>query len=135
MSKPLIVGVDIGTTTGLAIFDLDKNLLYTGSKRDFSTSKIIKEIMSFGNPLIVSTDKKKASPKIKKIAASFNCRVFKPDHDLTIEEKNEIVRIPIKDAHEKDALASASFAYRHYETLFNNINSIFPALVFQKICY
>jgi predicted RNase H-like nuclease (RuvC/YqgF family) len=122
MSKPLIVGIDIGTTTGLAIFDLDKNLLYTGSRRDFSTSKIIKEIMSFGNPLIISTDKKKASSKIKKIAASFNCKIFKPDHDLTIDEKNDIVRIPIKDAHEKDALASASFAYRHYETLFNNIN-------------
>jgi predicted RNase H-like nuclease (RuvC/YqgF family) len=122
MSKPLIVGIDIGTTTGLAIFDLDKNLLYTGSRRNFSTSKIIKEIMSFGNPLIISTDKKKASPRIKKIAASFNCKIFKPEHDLSVEEKNEIVRIPIKDAHEKDALASASFAYRHYETLFNNIN-------------
>ena len=36
MSKPLIVGVDIGTTTGLAIYDLDKNLLYTGSRKNFS---------------------------------------------------------------------------------------------------
>jgi predicted RNase H-like nuclease (RuvC/YqgF family) len=122
MSKPLIVGIDIGTTTGLAIYDLDKNLLYTGSKKDFSTSKIIKEIMSFGNPLIIATDRKKVSPRIKKIAASFNCKIFRPDHNLTVEEKNDIIRIPIKDAHEKDALASASFAYRKYEPMFNNIN-------------
>ena len=122
MPKPLIVGVDMGTTTGLAIYDLDKNLLYTGSRKNFSTSSIIKEIMNYGTPLIVSTDKKKVSPKIKKIAATFGSKVFSPDHDLTIEEKERILRINIKDVHERDALAAASFAFREHEALFNNIN-------------
>jgi predicted RNase H-like nuclease (RuvC/YqgF family) len=122
MSKPLIVGVDIGTTSGLAVYDLDKNLLYTGSKKNFSISSIIKEIMNFGTPLIVATDKKKASPKIKKIAATFGCKTFSPDHDLTVEEKEGILRINIKDVHERDALAAASFAFREHESLFANIN-------------
>jgi predicted RNase H-like nuclease (RuvC/YqgF family) len=122
MSKPLIAGIDIGTTTGLAIYDLDKNLLYTGSKKNFSVSSIIKEIMNYGTPLIVATDKKKVSPKIRKISATFGSKVFSPDHDLTIEEKENILRINIKDAHERDALAAASFAFREHEALFNNIN-------------
>jgi predicted RNase H-like nuclease (RuvC/YqgF family) len=122
MSKPLIVGVDIGTTTGLAIYDLDKNLLYTKSRKSFSVSSVIKEIMNYGTPLIVATDKKKVSSKIKKIAATFSSKVFSPDHDLTIEEKERILRINIKDAHERDALAAASFAFREHEALFNNIN-------------
>jgi len=132
MPKPLIVGIDIGTTTGLAIYDLDKNLLYTGSKKYFSISNVIKEIMSFGNPLIIATDRKKVSSKIKKIAASFNCKTFHPDHDLTIQEKENIIRIPIKDAHEKDALASASFAFRGYETMFNNINRALTSLSLEQ---
>jgi len=132
MPKPLIVGIDIGTTTGLAIYDLDKNLLYTGSKKYFSISNVIKEIMSFGNPLIIATDRKKVSSKIKKIAASFNCKTFHPDHDLTIQEKENIIRIPIKDAHEKDALASASFAFREYETMFNNINRALTSLSLEQ---
>lgn len=122
MSKPLIVGVDIGTTAGLAIYDLDKNLLYTGSSKNFSTSKIIKEIMNFGSPLVVATDKKKVSKGIRKIAATFNSKIYSPEQDLTMEQKENILRIQIKDAHERDALAAASFAFREYEALFNNIN-------------
>ena len=122
MSKPLIVGVDIGTTTGLAIYDLDKNLLYTGSRKNFSVSNIVKEIMNYGTPLVIATDKKKIPSRIKKISATFNSKVFSPDHDLTIEEKERILSINIKDAHERDALASALFAFREYESMFNNIN-------------
>ncbi|MFH0929495.1 MAG: DUF460 domain-containing protein [Candidatus Aenigmatarchaeota archaeon] len=122
MTKPLIVGVDMGTTSGLAIYDLDKNLLYTGSRKNFSVNNIIKDIMNFGNALIVATDKKKVSPSIKKIAASFNCKIYSPDHDLTVEEKHGVLRIDIKDAHERDALAAASFAYKQYEGVFNSIN-------------
>ena len=122
MSKPLIVGVDIGTTSGLAIYDLDKNLLYTGSRKNFSVSSIIKEIMNYGTPLVIATDKKKIPSKIKKISATFSSKVFGPDHDLTMEEKDRIIRINIKDAHERDALASALFAFREYEPMFNNIN-------------
>lgn len=128
MSKPLIVGIDVGTTTGLAIYDLDKNLLFTGSKRYFSVSNVVKEIMGFGTPLIVSTDKKNVSKKIRKIAATFNCKIYSPDHDLTSEEKESILRINIKDVHEKDALSAASFAFREYEALFANINRALSAL-------
>jgi len=120
--KPLIVGVDIGVTTGLAIYDLNRNLLHVGSKRNVSIENVIKEISVFGKPLIIATDKKRIPQPISKIAASFNCRTFNPDHDLTIDEKDGIIRIPIKDVHEKDALAAATYAYKNFAPQFNNID-------------
>lgn len=122
MTKPLIVGVDIGTTTGIAIYDLKRNLLYVGSKRHISISEIINQITKFGSPLIIATDKKKIPSKIKKLIAIFNCRVFKPDHDLTLEEKDRIVNISIKNPHQKDALAAATFAYKRYAGQFASID-------------
>jgi predicted RNase H-like nuclease (RuvC/YqgF family) len=120
--KPLIIGVDIGTTTALAIYDLSRNLIYNGSKRNISIGSLINDISSYGKPLIIATDKKRIPQPVSKIAASFNCKVFNPDHDLTVEEKDEIVRIPIKDVHEKDALAAATFAYKFFAPQFNNID-------------
>jgi len=122
MIKPVIVGIDIGVTTGLAIYDLNRNLLYTGSKRNISIDNLIREISFYGKPLIIATDKKRIPQPLIKIAASFNCRIFNPDHDLTVEEKDEIVRIPIKDIHEKDALAAATYAYKNFAPQFNNID-------------
>ncbi|MEM5778753.1 MAG: DUF460 domain-containing protein, partial [Candidatus Aenigmatarchaeota archaeon] len=126
--KPILVGVDIGVTTGLAIYDLNRNLLYVGNKRNISIENLIKEISSFGKPIIIATDKKKVPQPIAKIAASFNCKVFSPDHDLTTEEKENIIRIPIKDEHEKDALAAATFAYKYFAPQFNNIDKNLESL-------
>jgi len=122
MTKPIIVGVDIGVTTAIAIYDLNRNLVHVGSKRNISIGNLIKEISFYGRPLIIATDKKRIPQPISKIAASFNCRTFNPDHDLTVEEKDDIIRIPIKDIHEKDALAAATFAYKNFAPQFNNID-------------
>jgi len=122
MSKPIIVGVDIGITTGLAIYDLNRNLLYSGSKRNISIDRLIREISFYGKPLIIATDKKKIPQPVSKIAASFNCKTFNPDHDLTVEEKDEIIRIPIKDVHEKDALSAATYAFKRFAPQFNIID-------------
>lgn len=122
MTKPIIVGIDIGVTTGLAIYDLNRNLLYIGSKRNISVESLIREISFYGKPLIIATDKKRVPQPLSKIAASFNCRVFSPDHDLMVEEKDGIVRIHIKDIHEKDALAAATYAYKFFAPQFNNID-------------
>lgn len=132
MPKPLIVGLDIGTTTGISIHDLKKNLLYLKSRRHFSTSNIIKQIIIFGNPLIIATDKQNIPHKIKKIAASFNAKVFSPDHDLTIEEKERTVNISMKDDHERDALASSLFAFKFYSPQFNTIDMNLKSLGLEK---
>jgi predicted RNase H-like nuclease (RuvC/YqgF family) len=132
MLKPLIVGLDIGTTTGISIHDLHKNLLYLKSRRHFSTSNIIKQIIIFGNPLVIATDKYNVPDKIKKIAASFNAKIFQPDHDLLVEEKERIVNISMKDNHERDALAAALFAFKFYSAQFNTIDLNLESLKLDK---
>ncbi len=127
MPKPLVVGVDVGTTSAIAIFDLKRNLLYSESKRDFSYSDMISRITKFGMPLIIATDKQKIPMTIRKLAAQFNCKIFNPDHDLDVEEKNNIVNVSIKDEHEKDAIASAMFAYKSYAAQFTNIDKNLPS--------
>ena len=128
MTKPLIAGIDVGTTTGLAVYDLNRNLVYLESKRNVSISDIINQITSFGDPVIIATDKKTIPSSINKIAASFNCRVFHPDHDLSVKEKEYIVKIPTKDDHERDALAAATFAFKSYATQFSNIQNTLEPL-------
>jgi len=128
MTKPLIVGIDVGTTSGLAIYDLDRNLIYLESKRNVSISDVINQITAFGDPVIIATDKKIIPSSINKIAASFNCRIFHPDHDLSVKEKEDIAKIPTKDDHERDALAAATFAYKSYAAQFSNIQNTLNSL-------
>jgi uncharacterized protein len=122
MPKPVVVGLDIGTTSAISIHDLKKNLLYLKSRRHLSTSNIIRQITIYGTPLIVATDKKEVPQKIRKIAAAFNAKIFSPDHDLTIEEKECAVNISMKDSHERDALASSLFAFKSYFAQFTTID-------------
>ncbi|MFH1229716.1 MAG: DUF460 domain-containing protein [Candidatus Aenigmatarchaeota archaeon] len=131
--KPIIVGVDIGTTTGLAIYDLDRNLMHAGSKRNISIESLVREISFFGKPVVIATDKRKVPQPVAKIAASFNCMAFNPDHDLTTEEKDSIIKIPIKDVHEKDALSAATFAFKHFAPQFNNIDRNLESMGLAKL--
>jgi hypothetical protein len=132
MPKPLIVGLDIGTTSAISVHDLKKNLLYLKSRKHLSTSNIIKQITIFGTPLLIATDKQNVPDKIRKIAASFSAKIFSPDHDLTIEEKESIVNISMKDSHERDALASALFAFRFYYPQFTTIDLNLQAVGMQE---
>jgi hypothetical protein len=122
MNKGLIVGVDIGTTTAIAIFDLKNNLLSVESKREFLQSQIVNHILKFGKPLLIATDKAKPPIAISKLAASFNCKVFYPNHDLSVDEKENIIKVYVKSEHERDAMASAIFAYRSFAILFSTID-------------
>ena len=55
-SIPLIVGIDPGTTTGLALFDLEGNFLLAESRRNFRKAEIRKFILDQGSPVIIASD-------------------------------------------------------------------------------
>ena len=61
--RPIIVGLDPGIKTGIALIDLNGNLIITKSSKNFSKSKISEFILNFGNPIIFSCD---VSPLPKK---------------------------------------------------------------------
>jgi len=116
----LIVGIDPGVTVGLAIIGLvppfGKNDLFirTLSRKNFSKSEIIKEITKYGEPVIVCTDKKRASDLVRKIGSAFGSKIFLPKEDLEKKLKAKLTaNYNPNNIHELDALASALYCFEH----------------------
>lgn len=123
-AKPVIVGVDPGMTTGIAVLDLDGNLLLTKSKKNFRHSEISKAIYTKGVPIIMASDKFPLPRTVEKISAAFPSKLMWPRQSLTRIEKIEMVGIYKIDnkrvwsnRHERDALAAAIFAHNRIKPL------------------
>jgi len=86
----IIVGIDPGTNVGLAIFDLNKNLIFIKTLRRAGKNEVIKEIEKIGRPVVVSTDVKELPPLVKKVASYFNSKIFYPDREITSLEKAKL---------------------------------------------
>ncbi|MGZ7095706.1 MAG: DUF460 domain-containing protein, partial [Methanobacterium sp.] len=54
--KWIIVGFDPGLTVGIAILDLNGNVISSKSFKEISRSEIIKHIISYGKAVLVATD-------------------------------------------------------------------------------
>src|SRR3989338_2438847 len=96
MARGLIVGVDIGTTTALALLDLRGNLIGLKSQKHFPQYEIQQFIQNFGQPVLFATDVTRAPVSVSKLAASFNTRVETPESDLRRKGKSEIVSVFLK---------------------------------------
>ncbi|MFH0832449.1 MAG: DUF460 domain-containing protein [Candidatus Aenigmatarchaeota archaeon] len=106
----VIVGVDPGVTTGIAIIDLKKNSSFCKifSEKGFSFNRICEYISGIGTPVIVATDVAKPPEMIKRVAASFNAVIFKPGENMTTEKKKQLTKnFPCRNKHQRDALAAA----------------------------
>jgi len=141
--KPIIIGVDPGTTVGLCVLDFKGSIQKIFSKKNISQSKIIEEILKEGRPIIIATDKKKIPEYILDLGSSLRCRIYAPQHDLKSDEKSNIVlewglREKVKDDHQKDACASALFAYKRFRESIERIRKEIkreelPASVFHNV--
>ncbi len=117
--KSVIMGVDPGTTVGLAVIDLDGKLLEVFSARDFSLSDTLNFATKYSDIAAVATDVMPAPKLVEKIAASLDAVVFTPSHALSVEEKLGLIderfsRDVYSNAHERDAAAAAIKAYNSY---------------------
>jgi len=119
VKRGLIIGIDPGVSTAVAILDLDGKPLYLYSSRNIDRSEIVNIISRYGIPVIVATDKQQPPEMVRKIATSLNAKIYAPDQDLTNNEKQEIIEkikkmypdIEIRDNHVRDSLAAAYKAY------------------------
>ncbi len=123
----LIVGVDPGETTGVAILDLKGNILYVDSRRSIGFFELIDRIYEYGRPIIISCDVPKIPHFVKMLANKSGAVIHKPNKTLSVARKNEIIRktgIKIGDSHQRDALVAALLAYKHYERKFSKIDNL-----------
>ncbi|HFC49579.1 MAG TPA: DUF460 domain-containing protein, partial [Thermofilum sp.] len=117
-NRPIILGVDPGLWTGVALVDLSGNPILVMSKRWLGRARIIREASKYGRVVLVATDVNPPPSFVKKLAASLASPLYIPPRSLSIEEKRELtqnlVEIKLKDAHQRDALAAALKAYKTY---------------------
>ena len=110
-SRPLIVGMDPGTTLGYAFLDMDGRLLETGSAKQFPIHLLIRKAMDAGTPLFVGTDKRNVPSAVQEFAAKTGARIMAPAEDLKVQEKKIWTKEHrLRNDHERDALAAALFA-------------------------
>jgi len=116
----LIVGIDSGTSVGIAILDSHGKIVSLSSKRQQTKGEVIKQIMKYGNPLVIASDVNPAPKFVGKIASSLGSKIFYPEISLSRKEKEKIVEDyeeEIKSSHEKDALAAGLKAFKNYHEI------------------
>ncbi|MDK2891411.1 MAG: uncharacterized protein PWR21_2043 [Methanoculleus sp.] len=123
-SRPryLIVGLDPGTTTGIAAVDLDGNLVLLTSSRQMTMSDIVEELYRAGKPLIIASDVQQMPYSVEKIRRAFNAIPYTPKQSLSVEAKYDLTApFSYTNDHERDALSAALDAYRSLQNKFRNI--------------
>ncbi len=123
----MIVGLDPGTTVGLAVLDLRGNLLHLSSKRGADDFWIFKTIRRYGTPIVIATDKASVPSRVQKIAAQLGARIWTPREDISVQVKDDVARrfsynrSGPEDDHQRDALAAAFLAYQSYAPKFRQV--------------
>ncbi|MBI5393356.1 DUF460 domain-containing protein [Candidatus Woesearchaeota archaeon] len=139
----LIVGVDPGTTAAYALLDLDENVVKISSSKELNLSLMISEITDQGLSILVGTDKKNAPSFVAAFATKVGAKIVSPEEDLLVDEKKKIIHERNKDSfgandHERDALASALFAYKKVRQLIVKIkyylSEIKKDYLFEEVC-
>lgn len=124
----VIVGIDPGTTVGLAALDLDGNLVYLSSVRALAPGDIISEIRKIGRPALIATDKAEMPFGVEKIRRAFSAPGWTPKKDILIKEKYAAVEgYEFNDDHQRDSLSAAVMAYASFRNKFDNISRRLPA--------
>ncbi|MEM2136653.1 MAG: DUF460 domain-containing protein [Candidatus Methanomethylicia archaeon] len=127
----LIVGIDPGIVTGLAILDLNGKMLYVNSKRNWSRNDIISEVAKFGDPILVASDVHPPATFVVKLASIWGAKIAELDKSLSVSEKRNLFIKYIEDfqlnlnlnVHERDALVSAVKAFYSLKNVFSKADA------------
>jgi predicted RNase H-like nuclease (RuvC/YqgF family) len=126
----VLVGIDPGTTTAVAIAGLDGQVLDVLSTRTADTAAVIEWIIERGRPVVVAADVEPMPSTVEKIRRSFSAAGWIPERDLPVDEKQHRTREEGYDNdHERDALAAALSAFDAYEDTFERIAGKVPPRV------
>jgi len=127
MREYLFVGVDPGTTAGVAALNLDGDVVDIYSSRELGISEIIEYVIDIGNPVVVATDVSPPPSTASKLATMLDAKLWHPEEPLSQEEKREEVKdFDCSNKHEEDALAAALRAYNSMRNKLRKVESQTP---------
>ncbi len=123
----IIVGIDPGTTAGIAALNLDGDLIHLSSPRILNPAEIISVISGIGKPVLIATDKADMPSGVEKIRRAFSAAAWKPAKDMLMKDKQELIEgHDFSNDHERDALSAAVSAYRSYANKFDSVRTRMP---------
>ncbi|ESP87915.1 DUF460 domain-containing protein [Candidatus Halobonum tyrrellensis] len=124
----VVVGIDPGTTTAVAVLDLDGNPLDVLSTRTADTADVIEWLIERGRPVVVAADVNPMPETVEKFRRSFDAAGWAPERDLPVDDKLQRTEHARYDNdHERDALAAALYAFDAHEDQFERITQKVPA--------
>jgi hypothetical protein len=127
---PVVVGIDPGTTTAVAVVGLDGEVLDVHSTRTADTAAVIEWIIERGRPIVVAADVTPMPETVEKIRRSFTAAGWTPTSDLPVDEKQHRTREEgYDDDHQRDAMAAALSAFDAHEDQFRRIARKVPPRV------
>ncbi|MBD3405561.1 MAG: DUF460 domain-containing protein [Candidatus Lokiarchaeota archaeon] len=126
-AKYFILGIDPGTTAAICLLTLYGKIHKITSKKHLTRADIIRMVYQEGIPILVASDVQKAPSLLKKIASTINTDIYTPHRDIPVSEKQQIAReyaeeTRVRNAHERDALTAAVYAYRSILSKLNQID-------------
>ncbi|VVB92502.1 Uncharacterised protein [uncultured archaeon] len=123
----IIVGIDPGTTTAVAVVTLEGELRMLHSSRTISIPDVIEMIAEQGRPLIIASDVFPTPNAVEKIRRAFNAVSGSPDDVLSAGDKIEFATpYGYSNNHERDAIAAAVSVYRKNKNKFEQIKKKIP---------
>ena len=131
IAKPryYILGVDPGTTAAYCLLTFDGKVKALRSGKEYSRADMIREIYERGIPVMVASDVPHVPHFVEKLAHTVNATIYTPRKPIPVANKNEIARefyddIRVRNAHERDALTAAVYAYRSIQPKIQQIDSM-----------
>ncbi len=123
----IIVGIDPGTTTAVAVLTLEGELRMLHSSRAISIPEVIEMIAEQGRPLIIASDVYPTPNAVEKIRRAFNAVLGSPEAVLAAGDKIEFATpYGYSNNHERDAIAAAASFYRKNKNKFEQIKKKIP---------
>lgn len=119
----LIVGIDPGTTTGIAILNFNGELLELLSSKNIGLRGVIEKIIEKGKASLIATDVNPCPTFVSNLATKLGAKLFVPKESLHVHEKNLLTKsYKVMDNHQRDALAAAITAFNFARKKFLDTN-------------
>ncbi|MHA1928834.1 MAG: DUF460 domain-containing protein [Candidatus Thorarchaeota archaeon] len=125
--KYFILGIDPGTTAAICLLSLDGKIQDLISRKGLTRADIIRRVYEFGIPVLIASDVPQVPHFVEKIASSINVEYYTPNKPIPVADKQELAREystdrKIRNAHERDALTAAVYAYRSIKSKLDQID-------------
>ncbi|KZX11698.1 DUF460 domain-containing protein [Methanobrevibacter filiformis] len=137
--KNLIVGYDHGLNVGLAILDLNGNLLFLNSFKEISNSELIDTIHDYGNVVLIGVNSTQTPKIVEELGISLNSPIFtlqenQDDQNNKLPSSKQKILNSFLNKKQfindngKNALIGAIRAFNEYSPKFDNLENNFNRL-------